>query len=287
MPHLWILGSIRNETNCDLAERWRASGLAAEVLSPEDAAERVLPDDTVLGRVDVLPSVDGVEQGLAELAAAARRGARILNRPAPILQAHDKLLTARALAAAGVPHPRTAHLWPGEQVPLEPPLVLKPRFGSWGVDVYRCLDADEVAWTLELLAERRWFRRQGTIVQELVQPLGYDVRVVVAGGAVVGSQRRVAAPGEWRNNISLGGSYWPAPASARERALAIAAVTALDGDLFGVDLLPTRDGDATVLEVNAAVEFEDAYGLDGRDVFAETATALGLESSPALECPLS
>lgn len=64
-------------------------------------------------------------------------------------------------------------------------------------------------------------------------------------------------------------------------------MTALDGDLFGVDLLPTRDGDATVLEVNAAVEFEDAYGLDGGDVFAETATALGLESALALECPLS
>ena len=66
---------------------------------------------------------------------------RVLNGPEGLLAAHDKLQTARALERAGLPHPATRHVTDlSELSALELPLVLKPRFGSWGRDVVLCLD---------------------------------------------------------------------------------------------------------------------------------------------------
>ncbi len=85
-------------------------------------------------------------------------------------------------------------------------------------------------------------------------PLGWDLRVVVAGGRVVGAARRVAAPGEWRTNVALGGRSETAPAPPLARALAVAAADAICADLVGVDLLPTADG-YVIAELNGAVDF--------------------------------
>lgn len=273
-----IVGGVRNETNSELVARWRALGLDALLLSPGEAALLLGPGDVAVGRMDVLPTLDGIEPGTGDLEAAAGLGARVVNEPRAILSAHDKLRTVRALAEARLPHPHTEHVLPGAIPVLEPPLVLKPRFGSWGTDVLRCESELEVRQALQALSQRAWFRRQGALAQEFVPPCGFDLRVLVAGASVVGSTMRVAAPGEWRTNISLGGSYREAASSPAAEELAVAAVEALGGELFGVDLIPVPGG-YLVLEVNAAIEFDDAYSLDG-DVFADAAAALGLLAAP-------
>ena len=121
--------------------------------------------------------------------------------------------------------------------------------------------------------------RQGALVQELVPPVGYDLRLVVAAGVVVGAIRRLAAPHEWRTNASLGGSRRKARPVAAASALGIAAAAAIGADLVGVDLLPAGDG-YTVIELNGAVDFDDLYSLDGQDVLREAAVALGLLRAP-------
>ena len=60
--------------------------------------------------------------------------------------------------------------------------------------------------------------------------------------------RRLSAPGEWRTNISLGGTHLPTGASAKPAAIALAAAAAIDADFVGIDLLPSSDG-YLVLEV--------------------------------------
>jgi RimK family alpha-L-glutamate ligase len=251
---------------------------AAAILSPDAALSRLRAGDVALGRLDVRPTLDGVERGLWALGELAQRGVVVLNPPSALLTAHDKLLTARALVRAGLPHPRTRLVLPGEPVAAEPPVVVKPRFGSWGGDVVLCRDTAELERTLGRLWERPW-AAQGALVQELVPPVGYDLRVVVAAGCVVGAVRRRAAPGEWRTNVALGGRREPVTPPAEACALAVAAAAAADADLVGVDMLPAGDS-WIVLELNGAVDFTRAYARE-HDVFAAVAQGLVAASEPA------
>ena len=156
---------------------------------------------------------------------------------------------------------------------LEPPLVLKPRFGSWGRDVTRCDDPVSVERAVHEARDRAWFNATGGVLQRLVEPRGYDLRIVVAGGRVFGAARRVAPPGEWRTNVALGGRREPALPPADACELAVAAAAAIEGDLVGVDLLPTEEGGWTVLEINGAVDFTGLYSLR-EEVFSAARAAL-------------
>src|SRR5262245_27542404 len=196
-------------TNAGLLDAFREVGLDARLTLPADL-DAAHPGDVVLGRLDVTPSLERVEPGMWELRRAKARGVHVLNGPGALLAAHDKLMTAIRLGAAGVRHPRTAHVDRSSELPgLTPPFVVKPRFGSWGREVYRCEDSLQLAACLATLEGRHWFERQGVLVQELVPPRGYDLRVIVAGCRVAGAIERVAPPNEWRTNVAMGG--WRPP----------------------------------------------------------------------------
>jgi RimK family alpha-L-glutamate ligase len=252
------------------------------VITPAQAVARLRPGDIALGRLDVLPSLDGVEPGLWALDRLPGGGVTVLNGRRTLIAAHDKLATATALFAAGVAHPYTVHVAPWLPRPeLEPPLVLKPRFGSWGEDVVRCDDWSEIERALRDLETKQWYEATGAIAQKLVAPRGYDLRIVVAAGRVVGAVRRIAAPGEWRTNVALGARREPITPPADACAIAIAAAAAVDGALVGVDLLPADVGTWVVLEVNGAVDFNGSYSISD-DVFAATNAALrGVVVEPA------
>jgi RimK family alpha-L-glutamate ligase len=261
-------------TNAELVLAHRRLGAEAYLAAPSEVAARVRPGDSVLLRLDVRPALDGVEPGIAELDRVAG-GVRVLNRPGPLLVSHDKLATAVTLGLHRVPHPRTAHVGEVDPQPsIEPPVVVKPRFGSWGRDVFVCRTEGELRDCLRHVRKRRWFQSQGALVQELIPCQGRDLRLVVARGQVVGAIERTAAPGEWRTNISLGGRRRSAVPPVDARLVAEEAAAAVGCDLIGVDLVPGRDGEWLVLELNAAVEMTGEYSLDGTDVFAEIAAVL-------------
>jgi glutathione synthase/RimK-type ligase-like ATP-grasp enzyme len=152
--------------------------------------------------------------------------------------------------------------------------VVKPRFGSGGRDVVRCDDQRSLDATLTRLCDSPWYQQQGALVQELIAPMGYDLRILVAGERVVGAVFRIAAQGEWRTNIALGGTRRPVSHPPPEACrLAIRAARAAGSALVGVDLVPDVHGDWTVIELNGAVEFNHEYLPDG-DVFADVAVEL-------------
>jgi ribosomal protein S6--L-glutamate ligase len=184
------------------------------------------------------------------------RGVAVLNGPEAILACHDKLVTALRLGRAGLPHPETAYL----------------SASSSRRDVSRL--RYPLGSLLGRLRKHAWFRRQGALIQELVPAAGHDLRLLVAGGRVVGAVRRVAAPGEWRTNVALGAVRRPLLPEPAECELAVAAAAAAGADLAGVDLIPRPDGSLAVLEVNGAPEFTAAYSLDGRDVFEAVLVSL-------------
>ena len=259
-----------------------APGIESLLLTPAQALVRLEPGDVALGRLDVLHSLDGIEPGAWAVEALERRGCRLLNRRRSILAAHDKRRTAEVLAAAGLPHPTTRVVRDGDsaEVDLEPPFVVKPPFGSWGEDVLRCPDRAGLEACLEGLRDRPWFRATGAVVQELVPPIGHDLRLVVAGRKVVGAVERVAPAGEWRTNVALGGIRRPVVPPPRACGLAVAAAAALGIDLVGIDLLPVGAGEYVVIELNAAVEFTPEYAEE--DVYAAAVAAL-LDESRAVE----
>ncbi|HEX6701690.1 MAG TPA: RimK family alpha-L-glutamate ligase [Gaiellaceae bacterium] len=249
-------------------------GVESVLLSPAQALVHLERGHIALGRLDVLHSLDGMEPGVWALERLAARGVKVLNPPAAVRKAHNKLSTAEALESAGLPHPRTVALRAEEPVvELDLPVVVKPPYGSWGADVVLCATEEELDSCLAELRERPWFLATGAVVQELVPPLGHDLRCLVAGGRVVGAIERWAAPGEWRTNIALGGTRRPVVAPPRACELAIAAAAALGIDLVGVDLLPTGAGEYVVIELNGAVDFTHEYAADV-DVFAEAVSAL-------------
>ena len=265
--------------NGELVAAWQARCLDACLLTPKAAVAELAAGDVALFRLDVLPTLDGFEAGLGEVPDLRGAGVRILNSPWAILGAHDKLETARRLLAADLPHPRTVHVARADdEVEIEPPFVVKPRYGSWGRDIFRCATRAELRRCLHAVEQRSWFQRQGALVQELVPSPHRDLRVVVAGGRVVAASGREPATGEWRTNISLGGRLVAAVPDEEARTLALAAAAAVGGDLIGVDLLPGPSRGYTVLELNGAADFDSRYSLPGTDVYAEVAAALGFAS---------
>lgn len=267
VKRLAIVARGLKPTDCRLLEATRRLGLEALVLPPEEAGRRLGTGDVALGRLDVLPTLHGPEPGLEALRSLEDTNVLVLNRAGALLGAHDKLMTAVKLAVRGLPHPRTAHVGAVDNVPLAFPVVVKPRFGSWGRDVTLCRTRIGLDRCFRDLRRRAWFRSQGALVQELIEPQGFDLRIVVAAGEVVGAVKRVVAPGEWRTNIAVGGHRVPVDPPPRACLIALGAAAALEADLVGVDLLPDGDGGWVVLELNGAVDFTEDYGLARESVF--------------------
>jgi [lysine-biosynthesis-protein LysW]--L-2-aminoadipate ligase len=279
-----IVAERPSATNRTLAAAFRAGGIPTRRLS--GAQLRVarllgqLDGAVLLGRVDVRRRLGGVGDAFWELRRLEQDGVPVLNGSHALLRCHDKLQTARQLRKAGLPHPRTVLLRGADALPpFAGPYVVKPRYGSWGRGVERCEDEKELRAHLRRLTRRHWFRRQGVLVQEYVPNGAVDLRLVVAAGRVVGAIERIAAVGEWRTNVSLGGSRQAVEAAPAACKLARAAAAAVDADLVGVDLLPDADGGYSVIELNGAVDFTEHYG---EHVFARVAGLLTAQAPQLL-----
>lgn len=245
-----VVAHRRSATNAALVSAARSWGLESEIVGPQRALASLEPGDVALARLDVREGLDGIERGTGELERLAAGGVDVRNPPGALVVAHDKLLTARTLRLAGLPHPHTTLLSPA--LPAS--------------------TAEELEAALVRLQRKPWFRGHGALAQELVEPRGWDLRILVAGGRIVGAACRIARSGEWRTNAALGAQVEPVEPPPIAQALALAAARAARADLVGVDLLPTRNG-FVVLELNGAVEFRPLYLTSG-DVFLETIEAL-------------
>src|SRR3954452_14941732 len=104
-----VVAHHENNTNLALAAA-APPGVDIEIVSPPDALAVLGPGDVALSRIDVLPSLEGIEPGVLEIGRLEAEGFGVFNRLRAVLAMHDKLQTSRALSAGGVPHPRTFHL---------------------------------------------------------------------------------------------------------------------------------------------------------------------------------
>jgi len=204
----------------------------------------------------VAPEESGILERLCRL---VERSGRTLLGPSSeaVRLLADKLRTARVLAAAGVPTPRTRVLSFLSARPalrdMTTPFVLKPRDGCGGQGVVVVRHRRQIDAALDVV--RRATRRDDLLAQEYVPGRPVSVSLVVSARVLdlgLNRQRLRAGP----TLAYLGGeTFWPHARAGKALAAARAAVEALPNSCrgvrgyLGVDLVIGRTG-ATVIEVN-------------------------------------
>jgi RimK family alpha-L-glutamate ligase len=240
----------------------------------DDGAAHVLgPDGVVLDALDLM-IVRGLPRGSLEqvifrmnaLHVLAEQGVRCVNSPRAIERTVDKSWAGALLALAGVPTPPTivCERYDGAMQAFDRlggDVVVKPLFGAMGNGIVRVEDRDvahRVFRALEL-------ERTVYYVQRTVAPPGRrNLRLLVVAGDVAGAMERVTD--SWRANIARGARARAVAPSDDERRLALAAASAVEADVAGVDLLVAPDGEIVVLEVNGIPGWQALQSVCARDL---------------------
>ena len=212
---------------------------------------------------------------LAQLLEA--EGLRCFNSARAIEICDDKSLTYSMLAAKSVRQPKTIVVpkaytavdWESTGFAdaaiecLGLPLVAKLCFGSFGAQVQLVHDRDQLVRFLDEAGA------EPAILQEFIaQSKGRDARIQVVGGEVAASMLRTAAEGDFRSNLTNGGTaaaYEPTPAQA---AFAIDVCDKLGLDFAGVDIMFGEDDEPILCEVNSNAHFVNLSNITGIDVGA-------------------
>ncbi len=205
-----------------------------------------------------------------------KTGLRLFNSARSVAICDDKMLTYLALCGTGlrlaktIPSPlcytKTARVDEAflQNVARELgfPLVVKKSYGSFGAGVRLVHGMPELIQAAqESLYEPHFY-------QEYIRSSkGRDVRVAVVGGKTVAAMERVAAEGEFRSNIELGGTGRKIDLPQDYAEAAERAAKALGLEYCGVDLLESSDG-PILCEVNSNAFFEGLERTTGINVAA-------------------
>jgi len=231
--------------------------------------------DGVLVRMMPPGSLEQVVFRMDALHRLAAMGIPVMNPPGAVEASVDKYLALAKIEASGVPVPET---WVGEGAKaamsafevMGRDVVVKPLFGSEGRGLVRVTETEVARRVFHAL------ERIGGVLylQRYIPNTGHDLRAFVLGNRVIGAIRRHAPEGDWRTNVSVGGRAEAIRLDAATESLAIRAAGAVGANMAGVDLLPDRDGNLVILEVNAVPGWRALAGATGVDVASEILSEL-------------
>jgi len=233
-------------------------------LSSESTA--LFDADAVLARIIPNGSLEQIIYRVDALHWLETRGILVMNTPRAIERSVDKFYASALLQEAGLPTPetvvceRTSDAMDAMRSMGD--VVVKPIFGSMGHGMVRVSDPDVAFRVFRSLEQVR----SVFYVQRLIEHSGYDVRVFVIGGRALGAIERRAPDGQWRTNFTRGGSVKAFDLPPAWEQLALRAAAAIGAEYAGVDLLPSRDGQVFVLEVNGIPGWQGLQQAAGLDV---------------------
>ncbi|MBN2335149.1 hypothetical protein JXL21_06275, partial [Candidatus Bathyarchaeota archaeon] len=128
-------------------------------------------------------------------------------------------------------------------------VVLKPICMARGMGVMKL---SRIRGREDLLQFLVWYTRshaEGVFyLQEFIPNQGYDIRLFVIDGEVVGREKR-SNPEDFRYNVAVGGSAEPFDDPVYDD-LAVRVADAAGLKITGLDILPRDDGEPFVLEAN-------------------------------------
>jgi RimK family alpha-L-glutamate ligase len=246
--------SLRARIGADSGSRLQV--LPTDSRSPDAVLARIIPGgslEQVIFRVDALHWLES-------------RGVPVINSPKAIERTVDKFLTSALLSDAGIPTPETVvcedFATAMAAVREMRDVIVKPIFGSMGHGLVRISDPDVAFRVLRPLEQTRTVY----YIQRVVDHDRRDIRAFVVGGCVIGAIERQAPDGDWRTNVSRGGSSRPIHLCDHDRQLAIRAAALVGADYAGVDVLHSRGGKAYVIEVNGIPGWQGLQQATGVDV---------------------
>jgi ribosomal protein S6--L-glutamate ligase len=221
--------------------------------------------DAVLVRTMPPASLEQVVFRMDALAQLEGAGVVVLNPPKSIEVAVDKYLALARMSAAGLQVPRTIACQTVDQAleafeQLGGDVVLKPLFGAEGRGITRIND--------EAVAQRAFSLISGLggvlYLQEFIPHEGFDIRVLLVGEKSFVVRRRHDS--DWRTNVSRGAVAEQIEPQPEWIDLARRAATAVGAPIAGIDLLPGRDGNIYLLEVNAVPGWRALARATGVDI---------------------
>jgi ribosomal protein S6--L-glutamate ligase len=223
--------------------------------------------DCLLIRTMPPGSLEQVVSRMDLLSGLQTAGVNVINPPRALECAVDKYLTTQRLAFAGLPVPATMVCENAEAAflgfeKIGGDVVVKPLFGAEGRGIIRVSDPE--------LAMRafRTLERLGAVLylQEFIRGPGFDIRVLLLNGEIIGSMKRVPRAGDFRANISQQGTGLLHEPTEQELALARSAAAATDCVFAGVDLMYDADHNPLIIEVNAVPGWRGLQKVCGTDV---------------------
>ena len=235
--------------------------------------------DVVLVRTMPPGSLEQVVFRMDVLGRLEAAGTRVVNSPKSLECAVDKYLTSARLQAVGLPVPETVVCEHEDDAvaafeQLGRDVVVKPLFGSEGRGIVRVSDPDLAHRTFRTL-----MRLNAVLyLQRFVDHEGYDVRVLVLDGRVLGAIRR-RSPHDFRTNVSRSAIAELHAVTTREADFALRAAASTGAYIAGIDLLYDRQGNCYVIEVNAVPGWQAFTRTTGIDVAAHLVESL--ETGPS------
>lgn len=187
----------------------------------------------------------------------------------------DKLRSSQILAQHNIAIPNTMLVrFPVELAVVEReigfPCVVKLTTGSYGEGVYLCERPRDFTKLMEFIETLKTSKT--LIVQEyLGERPGEDLRVLVIGGKVIGAMKRTAPDGDFRANISNGGTGELYQITDEIEFIARQTAKVLDLEIAGIDLLFDSRG-FRVCEANSNPGFsgfETYCHVDVADLIAD------------------
>jgi RimK family alpha-L-glutamate ligase len=222
--------------------------------------------DAVLARIIPNGSLDQIVFRVNALHWLEQHGVLVVNSPRSIERTVDKFFTSALLQEASIPVPETVVCESREEamatVERFGEVIIKPIFGSMCQGLVRVNSPDVAFRVIQALEQLRTV----FYVQRAVDHDGRDVRVFVVDGRVIGAMERHAPEGDWRTNVARGGVARSIRLPPEWDELAIRAADVVGADYAGVDLLPARDGQVFVLEVNGIPGWKGLQRVTGLDV---------------------
>lgn len=283
MKHIWILhyaANIDAYENQRLLSCLEKNGMQGHVLEPKYfdiivsrssvksiryKGEKIELPDLVLSRTGA-----GTNYFTRSVMRQIEKfGIPVINDADSISRVSDKLLTSQLLVKENLPIPKTILVNGDVDIELIEkeigfPCVVKATSGSKGKTVHLCQTKKDFVSLMSLLSSISL--KKTMIIQEFVdaQP-GTDLRVWVIGGKTVVAMKRIGADGDFRANISQGGTAELFEITDELDYLARETARVLGLQIAGVDLLFDKDG-YKICEANSSPGFEGMDQYCGQDM---------------------